>query len=245
MLDAARIQVAKKMKQPREGRNKLGFRDELQLQRWDDHRYYHHSRVNQSLHLLSATCFMASYVLLLIDPGIAVMLGWIVAMSSRQIGHFFFEPKSYDTVNHATHEHKEDIKVGYNLFRKRVLQAAWALIPAVLYLVPDFFGLFPDGENNFYEKLAILWLMLAAAALLIRTIHLFFIQGVQTGLVWATKILTDPFNDFRTYFKAPLHLVRGELIDPMTHVLDDGMGRIDEEPMEQPGKTPELAQPAA
>src|ERR1035438_4652328 len=26
----------------------------LEIQRWDDHRYYHHSRINQSLHLLSA-----------------------------------------------------------------------------------------------------------------------------------------------------------------------------------------------
>ena len=26
----------------------------LQVQRWDDHRYYHHSRINQSLHFVSA-----------------------------------------------------------------------------------------------------------------------------------------------------------------------------------------------
>ena len=209
------------MKQTQDGQGKLGFRDELKLQRWDDHRYYHHSRINQSLHLLSATCFMASYLLLFIDPGVAVMLGWIVAMCSRQIGHFFFEPKTYDEVNHATHDHKEKIKVGYNLFRKRVLQLVWALIPVVLYWNPDFFGLFAADQNSFYEKLAALWLMLAAAALLFRTIHLFFIENVQTGLVWAAKILTDPFNDFRTYLKAPLHLMRGELVDPMIHVFED------------------------
>ena len=29
------------------------FRQALHTQRWDDHRYYHHSRINQSLHLLS------------------------------------------------------------------------------------------------------------------------------------------------------------------------------------------------
>jgi hypothetical protein len=39
----------------------------------------------------------------------------------------------------------------------------------------------------------------------------------MTGLVWATKIITDPFHDIWLYHKAPLHLLRGELIDPMTH----------------------------
>jgi hypothetical protein len=207
---------------------KMRFRDELHLQRWDDHRYYHHSRINQSLHLLSATCFITSYALLFVDPGIAVMLGWIVAMCSRQIGHFFFEPKSYDAINEATHDHKEKIKVGYNLHRKRVLQGTWALIPVLLYLDPAFFGIFSDDVNSqgYYGKLSLLWLALAAAALLFRTVQLFFIQGVQTGLVWATKIVTDPFNDFRTYLSSPLHLMRGELIDPMAHVLDGERDRV-------------------
>ena len=40
------------------------------------------------------------------------------------------------------------------------------------------------------------------------------IKDVQTGLVWATKILTDPFHDIKLYHKAPLALLRGELIDP-------------------------------
>ena len=33
------------------------FLEELRQQRWDDHRYCHHSRINQSLHLLSAVNF--------------------------------------------------------------------------------------------------------------------------------------------------------------------------------------------
>jgi hypothetical protein len=37
---------------------------------------------------------------------------------------------------------------------------------------------------------------------------------VETGLVWALKILTDPFHDLKLYWKAPLALMRGELIDP-------------------------------
>jgi hypothetical protein len=59
-----------------------------------------------------------------------------------------------------------------------------------------------------------MWLVVGAGGVLFRTIHLFFIKDVQTGLVWATKILTDPFHDIKLYHKAPLALMRGELIDP-------------------------------
>ncbi len=199
---------------------KPSFREELHMQRWDDHRYYHHSRINQSLHLLSATCFLTCYAMLWFDAAAAALLGWLVAMCSRQIGHFFFEPKTYDTVNHATHAHKEEIKVGYNLQRKRILQGVWAISPLVLYINPSFFGLLTPHTNSagFLDNLAILWIGLAVVALLIRTVHLFFIQNVQTGLVWATKILTDPFHDFKLYAKSPFFLMRGELLDPMLHV---------------------------
>ena len=54
-------------------------------------------------------------------------------------------------------------------------------------------------------------------ALIFRTVHLFFIKSVLDGLVWFTKILTDPFHDVKMYYKAPLYLMRGELIDPMYH----------------------------
>jgi len=65
------------------------------------------------------------------------------------------------------------------------------------------------------RRVGALWLALGVGGLLFRTVHLFFLRGVQTGLVWMTKILTDPFHDVKLYYKAPLHLLRGELIDPM------------------------------
>ena len=200
---------------------KLSFREELKQQRWDDHRYYHQCRINQSLHLFSASCFLTCYMLLFINPGVAVLIGWIVAMWARQIGHFFFEPKTYDNVNAATHDHKEAIKVGYNLHRKRILQSIWAILPVALWLNPAFFGLFDEPHTNldgYLENLAILWIYLAIGALLFRTVHLFFLENIQTGLVWMTKILTDPFNDFKTYFKSPMYLMKGERLDPMYHV---------------------------
>ena len=117
------------------------FFDLLRVQRWDDHRYYHHSLVNQSLHLLSAVSFVWPTLLLFNDPWLAALIGWLVSMTSRQIGHFFFEPRDYDVVNQATDEYKEAIKVGYNIRRKIVLMTVWALSPLVLLLDPTMLGL--------------------------------------------------------------------------------------------------------
>ena len=116
------------------------FFKQLAIQRWDDHRYYHHSRINQTLHLISAISFVVAYAMLFKDPAIAALIAWLVSMTSRQSGHFFFEPKGYDQVNQATHEFKEDIKVGYNLRRKVVLMVIWAAAPLVLLADPALQG---------------------------------------------------------------------------------------------------------
>jgi hypothetical protein len=50
------------------------------------------------------------------------------------------------------------------------------------------------------------------SGLLFRTVQLFFIRDVVTGLAWMTKILTDPFNDAKLYCRAPIQLVRGGLL---------------------------------
>ena len=113
------------------------FLEALRTQRWDDHRYYHHSRINQTLHLVSALSVLTAYALMFVNPVAAALIGWLVSMTSRQAGHFFFEPKGYDETNQATHEHKEDIKVGYNLRRKIVLMAIWAASPALLWIDPN------------------------------------------------------------------------------------------------------------
>ena len=61
-----------------------------------------------------------------------------------------------------------------------------------------------------------MWFALGVGGLLFRTIHLFFLKGVLTGLVWMTKILTDPFHDIKQYYNAPLALLRGEMIEKIT-----------------------------
>jgi hypothetical protein len=188
---------------------------ELAIQRWDDHRYYHHSRINQSLHFVSATSFLCAYALVLWYPVYAALVGWLLAMTARQSGHFFFEPKGYDHVNQASHEHKEAIKVGYNLRRKVLLYVAWGLAPLPLLADPTLFGVFaqPMSAADYLHHVALIWLAVGIGGLLFRTVQLFFLRDVQTGVVWMLKILTDPFHDLKLYWKAPLALARGELID--------------------------------
>ncbi len=201
----------------------MSFREELKKQRWDDHRFYHHSRINQSVHLFSACCFLATYALVFTSPIAAAVSGWILAMVSRQIGHFFFEPKAFDEANQVTHEHKEAIKVGYNLHRKVVLLSLWGLTPFFLLWQPSVFGLFQPHENNhqYAHNLSLLWIYLGIGAVLFRTLQLFIQDSILTGMAWFTKILTDPFHDIKLYHRAPLEVMRGNLYDPIVTVSGD------------------------
>jgi hypothetical protein len=47
-------------------------------------------------------------------------------------------------------------------------------------------------------------------------VHLFLLRDVQSGIVWATKIITDPFHDWKIYHKAPYYIMRKrEMYDDM------------------------------
>ena len=192
------------------------FLKDLDTQRWDDHRYYHQSRINQTLHLISAISFLCAYALLFIDPASAALVGWGISMVTRQSGHFFFEPQGFDHANQVTHAYKEAVKVGYNLRRKVVLLSAWAAVPLVLWLSPSLLGLIEPSRTpaEYLHDVGLAWLALGIGGVVFRTLHLFVLRDVRTGLVWMVKILTDPFHDVRQYWKAPLYLLRGQLIDP-------------------------------
>src|SRR5215813_632759 len=138
----------------------MTFLQELATQRWDDHRYYHHSRINQALHLVSAISFVCAYVLVFTHPIAAILPACHAHQPSQQIGHFFFEPRDYDDINKATHEYKEDVKVGYNLRRKVVLMGIWALSPLVLWFNPGLFGLFEAHTDipTFIHHVALMWI---------------------------------------------------------------------------------------
>jgi len=188
----------------------------LKVQRWDDHRYYHHSRINQFLHLLSALSFIVAYIYLFIDPVISAYIAWLFSMTSRQAGHFFFEPKDYDTYNQATQDYKEEIKVGYNLKRKRVLIACWLAVPLLAYFDAALFNfVMPDAApDTLIDRIGWGWLWLGLAAVVFRMIQLTAIQSRRVALVWCIKILTDPFHDAVIYRKSPIYLLKGQMIDP-------------------------------
>lgn len=190
------------------------FSKTLRTQRWDDYRYYHQSRINQTLHLISAFIYLICYALLFKDPAMAGLIGWL-AMLTRQTGHFFFEPNGYDAVNQATNEYKEAIKVGYNQKRKIVLLIVWGLAPVALFFFPTLFGIFapPAGRLDFVRHVGLIWLVIGIGGGLFRMIQLFIIRDVPTGLIWTLKVLTDPFHNIALYYKSPLALLRGELID--------------------------------
>jgi hypothetical protein len=195
----------------------------LEVQRWDDHRFYHQSRINQTLHLISAISFLVAYAVLFVDPALAALIAWCISMVTRQTGHYVFEPRGFDTVNNVSDEHKEAIKVGFNMKRKTALLTVWVLIPAVLYVEPSLFGLIEPGLtqgglNGWAHDVGMAWLALGVAGVLFRVTQLWIKEDLVTGLAWATKIITDPLHDIKMYHKAPLHLLRGELVDPMTHV---------------------------
>jgi len=196
------------------------FLQELATQRWDDHRFYHHSRINQTLHLISALSFLVAYVVLFFDPATAALIGWFVSMVTRQTGHYVFEPRGFDHVNQVSDEYKEEIKVGYNMSRKSILLTVWVLVPATLWFEPSLFGMIEPATDvkGFFHDLGIAWLSLGVTGLLFRVTQLCITKSVRTGLVWMTKILTDPFHDVILYHKSPLALLRGELVDPMLHV---------------------------
>ena len=192
---------------------------QLAVQRWDDHRLYHHSRINQSLHLISALSFIFSYVMLFINPVIASLVAWLVSMTTRQAGHFFFEPRGYDYVNNMTDAHKEDIKVGYNIHRKIVLMSIWAAIPFIAYIYPTALVWAVSGRyHDLVSITAFWWLYLGAAGMLFRMLQLAVQDHPLSALAWGVKILTDPFHDVKLYYKSPFFLLKGEMIDPMTHV---------------------------
>ena len=192
------------------------FLQELRVQRWDDHRYYHHCRINQSLHLISAISFLIAYCMLFVNPAWAAIIAWCVSMTTRQAGHFFFEPRGYDHVNQVTDKYKEEIKVGYNIRRKIVLMGLWAVWPATLLLDRSLLGLIEPSVTwgDYAQDLGLGWLALGVSGLILRVIQLTVTRDFFTGSVWACKIVTDPFHDIVLYHKAPLALLRGERIAP-------------------------------
>jgi hypothetical protein len=96
-----------------------------------------------------------------------------------------------------------------------VLLIVWGLVPATLFFYPTLFGMLapPAGGLSFIRHVGLLWLFVGIGGGVFRMIQLFLTRDVGTGLVWVLKVLTDPLHNIALYYKSPLALLRGELID--------------------------------
>ena len=106
--------------------------------------------------------------------------------------------------------------MGYNLQRKVVLMLVWAASPLLLVIEPDLFGLMvphTDGAS-LAHNVGWMWLWVGVGGLMLRVLQLWVLKDLRTGLVWAVKIVTDPFHDIKLYHRAPLQLLRGEWLEP-------------------------------
>jgi len=94
-------------------------------------------------------------------------------MTTAAGGSLLLRAQGYDHVNHATHDHKEEIKVGYNLNRRSFLMTIWALSPLVLFLVRPCSGRLRRGPRRLISmrQVAKVWLAIGIGGLLFRTVH--------------------------------------------------------------------------
>lgn len=183
------------------------FSDELEEQRMDDHKFYHQSKWNQTFHFFSALCFLFSEIWIFIDPILAAYISW-ASMIPRQAGHFFFEPKGFDHIHNLSHEYKESIKVGYNLFRKRLLLSSVFLIAPIVTFI------YSESMKEMYINYGVLMLLISLFAILSRVLYLSFYHSPRTAAIWAFKIITDPINDIKLYWYSPIELMKGIKYEP-------------------------------
>ena len=89
------------------------------------------------------------------------------------------------------------------------------------YFDSTLFGLFEPhyGAKELVRHIGQVWFVLGVSGLIFRSIQLCFVRDPLTGLVWATKILTDPFHDIKLYYRAPFYLLRGDMLDEMDEAI--------------------------
>ena len=130
--------------------DKMGeFLETLREQRWDDHRYYHHSRINQSLHLVSAMSFLFAYVLIFKDPATAALVGWLVGDDQPAGRPLLLRAAGTTTrsTRRATSTRRRS-RSATTCSRKVVLMSIWALSPLPLWFDPTLFGIFDAARRH-------------------------------------------------------------------------------------------------
>ena len=188
---------------------------EIKRQLAQDHDFYHSSTMNQTLHFISGLQLIPAVILGLVFKNPISILLLITGWFTRQLGHFFFEPKSFDDQNKKSFEAKEKEKVGFNLARKRMLMIGMAIIVTTSIIQPDIVAnivyfcqdLWQLQINNGID--IILWGcgLVFLTGYILRTLFLIAFRSPKIGLGWFLKIMYDPINDLVLYHKAPINLV--------------------------------------
>ena len=162
---------------------------------------HHQSRINQSLHC-QCVSFLAAYVLGVHQPAWPRCWPGGVSMTTRQAGHFFFEPRGFDHVNNVTDEYKEEIKVGYNIQRKIVLMARVGGPARGAVITPSLFGTIQPPTCAAMSRTSAWRGSVWAVGLLLRVVQLWLTRSLMEGVAWATKIITDPSMTLCFYRKS-------------------------------------------
>jgi len=108
------------------------------------------------------------------------------------IGSLLLRAKGYDTVNQVTHEHKEAIKVGYNLRRKVILH--WCGYCAVRAVAQSSCSASSSRKpaRGLHAHVGEIWLVVGIGALLLRTIQLFFVRTFRPA--WCGSPRSSPIR---------------------------------------------------
>ena len=185
----------------------MTFLEALAEQRWDDHRYYHHNRINQALHLVSAVTFIAAYVLLFIEPvcggdaGVAdcdaVTPDWPLLLRAARLrrgqsGDARAQGRDQGRLQPAPQD-----GAAHDLGARRRWCCTSPTRRSAACCRRSTAGM--ASLNN----LAIMWLVLGCGAIVFRSVQLFFLRTCRPAWCGPTKILTDPFHDVKLYHKAP------------------------------------------
>ena len=131
----------------------------LRTQRFDDYRYYHQSRINQTLHLIGAIIFLGCYALLFGDAacGRTGRLARDVNPPDRSL---LLRAQRLRRPQQRHQRIQGNIKIGYNQRRKIVLLIIWGMAPVTLFFFPTLFGIFspPAGRFDFIRHAGAVWL---------------------------------------------------------------------------------------
>jgi glutamate-1-semialdehyde 2,1-aminomutase len=168
------------------------FYAEVMRRKKDDHHASHSNGVNQVLHIVSSSAFIACYALVWSHLTVAMWTG-LVALFLRQIGHAVLEPPCHD---------KEAALLGYNTRNKTLILGVYLLIPVVYLAQAGDWSL--AGLMAIVAPVAKAWLAWTAAVVGGRVAYLALARGGYAALVWFVKVASDPLTDLVAYI--PRHL---------------------------------------